>query len=203
MRHIGWASGARHREESTGQSGGETPSEVEEQVRNFAKLSSERLNATGKVHLCSIVIVPVADVAHLTADVTPHESVMMHFNLQLLRVTNVCRPHGEIGVSRAVLKLVVGGEVQNNSDIITLFLLLIFVTDSRTCSRGKATKSLPPHEPLQQNETICAGRRTGWMEWVSLPDAAGGIYNTWVGVAYAHGVIRCASMDERNLVVKG
>jgi hypothetical protein len=68
------------------------------------------LDMAGNAHLCSIVIVPVADVAHLTADVTPHESVVMHFNLQLLRVTKGCRPHGEIGVSTEVLKLVVGGE---------------------------------------------------------------------------------------------
>ncbi len=170
-------------------------------MRIFAKLPRERLKVTGKVHLCPIVIVPVADVAHLTADVTPHESVMMHFNLQLLRVTKVCHPHGEIGVSMEVLELIVGGEEENDS-VITLFLLLIFVKDSRTCSRGKATKSLPPHEPLQQNETVCQGPVTGWMQWVSLPDAAGGIYNTRVWMADAHGVIGSANMDERNLVAK-
>jgi hypothetical protein len=83
MSHIGWEGESPHREESTGQSGGETPGEEEEKVRNHVKLSCERLNVAESAHLSSIMIVPIAHVAHLTADVTPHKSVMMHFNLQL------------------------------------------------------------------------------------------------------------------------
>lgn len=50
-----------------------------------------------KMHLGPVVVVPVADVAHLAANIAPNERVVVHFNLQSESFSTVLVEEGQGG----------------------------------------------------------------------------------------------------------